>query len=358
MKFDIVRESWLLQRRLRGRYYPKTLTSRQVLADRRERGVVVVVVVENLTMPRLGALEEKYEIERELGRGSQGVVYLARHRRLERRVALKVLAPAHESDVRFLARLRREAKALSSLSHECIVRLLDYDLDAVPPYLELEYVENGQSLEQLLRLDSSAQRRRLSSLVPTSGIREMTTPTDSRVILAQQIAAALAHVHEHGLLHRDLKPANVLIDSRNRVRVIDLGLARSVTEETNITQLGQTVGTFAYMAPEQMLAEQPTERCDVYSFGLLLYELMVERPMFGANIPHGVSPFTRLRGETPSPPSCVPYHISKLIRRCVSMDPAARPANGMELVESLAEAARANDGSKAGVFRMPDVPRP
>ncbi|MBI4859878.1 MAG: serine/threonine protein kinase [Candidatus Riflebacteria bacterium] len=263
--------------------------------------------------------DRSYEIVRELGRGGMGIVYLARQRSLSRLVALKVLLHQGEQGLTEVRRLSREARAVKALGHPNVVRLLDYDLGLVEPFLVFEYVDGQGSLNQLLQTSKPSMPQVLT--------------------LALELSSGVAHIHERGILHRDLKPSNVLIDAEGHPRIIDLGLSRRLTpDETRLTLDGQVVGTFAYMAPEQLLGREVDARSDVYALGLMMYELVAGRLVFSALADPNVSPARRIAGSIPqvrSVNSRISPRLERLIDRCVAAVPAHRPASGADVFLEL-----------------------
>ena len=262
-----------------------------------------------------------YEPIMEIGHGGMGVVWLARQQSLDRRVAIKLLLPGEDAMVD-LRRFRREARHVQELSHPGVVRLLDHDLDAPEPYLVFEYIEDAHTLAHVIFVER-----------PPLGVA---------LSLASEVADALAHAHERGIVHRDIKPGNVLLGADRRPRLIDLGLARSLLREESVqlTRSGEIVGTMAYMSPEQMTAAPADRRSDVYSFGLVLYELFAGRFVFSGDEHGVVKPLQRLSGVMPPitdfAPDTPPRLIA-LLARCLALDPDARPPSARPVAEELAE---------------------
>jgi hypothetical protein len=263
--------------------------------------------------------EETYEAIRELGRGGMGVVLLARHRALDRLVAIKVLAEKREGQSDLLRRFHREAQAVKGLVHPNVARLLDYDLDTAAPYLVFEYLEGATTLAEMLEATAPALDRALE--------------------LASDVASGLAAIHAQDVVHRDVKPGNVLVDRMGAAKVIDLGLALQVNlDQTRLTRDGQVLGTLSYMAPEQMLGEEVDARADVYAFGLLLFELLAGRLVFSALARDQVLPRQRLLGEIPPIHrfrSSLPPRLDRLVSRCLALDRKRRPASAMEVSTEL-----------------------
>jgi len=216
----------------------------------------------------LGRTLQHYEIVDKLGEGGMGVVYKARDPRLGRFVALKVLPETTSSDPRRRARLMREARAAATLSHPHIVTVHDIGTDGDTVFIVMEHVEG----------------RSLSRLIPARGL-----PLGEALRLGVQIADALATAHAAGVVHRDLKPGNVVVTAEGRAKVLDFGLARLEVDrsesgpgEEPITLEGAVLGTLAYMSPEQALGQPADAQSDVFSFGVMLYQMLTgELPLAG-----------------------------------------------------------------------------
>ena len=281
----------------------------------------------NLAGERIGT----YAIRRELGRGGMGVVYLADDLRLGRTVALKALSPALSQLPSVRERLLNEAKMAAALSHPGIATV--YALEEIDGelYLVCEYVP-GAPLRALLD----------SGPLPIADV----------IDIGIQLAKALAEAHAKGIIHRDIKPENIIKTPSGVVKVLDFGLARAEYNLERFTQTGMIVGTPAYLAPEQALGHDADFRTDIFTLGLLLYELASGTNPFAArNIPATIA---RIVDDDPPPLSEVrPHNVPALdvvLARCLRKDPRARYRSTNEIVSDLERLA----GSVDGRFELDD----
>jgi serine/threonine protein kinase/tetratricopeptide (TPR) repeat protein len=266
-----------------------------------------------------------YEILAKLGEGGMGEVYKARDTRLNRDVALKVLAPQLARNDRSVQRFRREAQAIAATSHPNIVTVYAVEQDDDLHFITMELV-HGHTLDRA---------------IPRGGLA-----SGPLLDLALPIAEGLAAAHERGITHRDLKPANVMLDDSGRVRILDFGLAKvdseagaepDRTRTAAITQEGAIVGTVPYMSPEQVEGKPLDRRTDVFSFGVILYEMATGvRPFRGETQPALMSSILR---DAPAPLSVsrtdLPGHLEHVVRRCLEKAPAERYASASDLVYEL-----------------------
>jgi predicted Ser/Thr protein kinase len=264
-----------------------------------------------------------YKVIEKIGEGGMGMVYKALDTRLDRLVALKVL-PAARAWVQE-KRFAREAKAASALNHPNIVTIYEFDRQEGVDYIAMEYVQ-GTPLDRLLFGGPLPLQRSLE--------------------YARQIAGALAKAHAAGIVHRDLKPGNIMITPEDQVKVLDFGLAKrahaagdpDATLTQALTQAGNTVGTPAYMSPEQVMGEQEDARSDIFSFGVILYELVCGRRPFEAGSSHATM-YRIAHEEPPAVPAVnpdAPPALAALIAKCLKKDRAQRPQSMAEVEAALA----------------------
>ncbi|MBX3469420.1 MAG: serine/threonine protein kinase, partial [Planctomycetes bacterium] len=250
---------------------------------------------------------DHYELLGELGRGGMGVVYRARDPLLGRDVALKVLQPQC-ADAEAVARLQREAQAAGNLRHPGIVPVHAGGVDRGRPFLVMELVE-GQSLREVLRRDGALGQERAARLVI-------------------EVARAVQHAHDHGVLHRDVKPENVLLGRDGRPRLTDFGLAALQGDGRRLTRDGEVVGTPSYMAPEQALGDrqQVGPWSDVYGLGATLYELLAGQPPLAGTSALAVLEAS-VQGRIPRPRQVrrdLDPALEDVVMRALARDPAAR----------------------------------
>jgi serine/threonine protein kinase/Tol biopolymer transport system component len=251
-----------------------------------------------------------FRIERELGRGAVGVVYLAHDTKLDRSVAIKSLPAEVMANPKARSRFSREARLLASVNHPNIATIHEVleEVEGVG-YLVLEYVP-GQTLAE--RIGKSKLK-----------LQETLT-------IALQIAEAIAAAHEHDVIHRDLKPGNIKITPEGKVKVLDFGLAKVVGGEaadqhSTITEPGRVIGTPAYMSPEQARGQATDKRCDIWSFGCVLYEMLTGQiPFKGETISDTLANILQTEPDWHALPQATSANIQVLVRRCLEKDPRRR----------------------------------
>ncbi|MDQ3895879.1 MAG: protein kinase [Actinomycetota bacterium] len=222
----------------------------------------------------------RYQIVRHLARGGMAEVYLARDLLLDRPVALKVLFPEFAMDRSFVERFRREARSAANLNHPNIVSIYDWGEEEGTYFIVMEYVD-GMTLRDVVRRQGPLMANRAAEI-------------------GADIAAALHFAHVHGVIHRDVKPGNVLITT-TQVKVTDFGIARAGDPAESLTQAGAVMGTATYFSPEQAQGHVVDPRTDVYSLGVVLYEMVAGRPPFTGDNPVSIA-YQHVR-EDPVPPA-------------------------------------------------------
>ena len=214
-------------------------------------------------------LSGRYELSHLVARGGMAEVYRAHDRLLDRPVALKVLFPELSVDRAFVERFRREAQAAANLSHPNIVPVFDWGEDNGTYFIVMEFIDG----------------RPLSSILRTAGPMH----PDRAAEIGADVAIALAYAHRHGVIHRDVKPGNVLITEDGIVKVTDFGIARAINTEESLTQTGAVMGTATYFSPEQAEGMGVDARSDIYSLGVVLFEMVTGRPPFMGDTPVAVA---------------------------------------------------------------------
>ena len=263
-------------------------------------------------------LERRYRVERRLARGGMSTVYEGTDLRLDRRVAIKVMAEALASDPAFIASFIREARSAARLAHLNVVSVSDQGEDDGLVFLVMELVQ-GQTLREVIH-----EQGRLS-------------PAQAFAVLAPTLSG-LSAAHRTGLIHRDVKPENILLSSDGLVKVADFGLARAVadTGTTSVTS-GVLLGTVAYLAPEQIERGKADARSDVYAAGIVLYEMLTGRPPYSGDTALSVA-YQHVNNDVPLPSSTVPtipVEIDALVSSATRRDPAARPLDAGAFLAEL-----------------------
>ncbi len=288
-------------------------------------------------------LSGRYRLESKLGSGGMSTVYLAHDEVLDRPVALKLLHQEISEDAAQLERFRREARSAARLSHPNLVGVIDAGEDQGRPYIVFEYIE-GETLKRRIQADGGL-------------------PVDEAVAYAIEIGRGLTAAHARKLVHRDVKPQNVLIDPDGRAKVTDFGIARSL-ESKGLTATGRVLGTTDYVSPEQAMGEDVDERSDVYSLGIVLYEMLTGDVPFEAETQVGVAmkhvnePMPDVQAKRPD----VSAALALVIDRATTKDPRDRYGSVAEMVRDLeatleVEAARRGGTSGEATSVLDSVPR-
>ncbi len=282
----------------------------------------------------------KYRIIGHIDSGGMADVYKALHPELNRVVALKVLNRALVHSPEMLERFRREARAIATLRHPNIVQVYDLDVVEGVYFMVMEYIEGETLSQRLARLHHQGER--------------MPLPEMLHIVVA--VGEALHYAHEQGMLHRDIKPANVMFRSDGSVVLADFGVAKILNASSNITASGAVAGTPAYMAPEQWTSDEPDKRSDIYSLGVVLYQVVTGELPFTAETP-GRLMFKHLSEPPPSPRKLcadISLELELVILRAMAKDPQDRYQTAQELVTDLREVLyEVESTAPTGVFKRP-----
>jgi serine/threonine protein kinase len=282
----------------------------------------------------------RYRLVELLGQGGMATIYRARDNQLERDVAVKILRPEYGRDPSFIARFRMEARSAAALNHPNVVAVYDYGADEFGPFIVMELVD-GEDMASIIR--------RSGPLPPRQAAR-----------LAAESARAIAAAHQLGVVHRDIKPGNILVTSDGRVKVADFGIARAMAE-AQITLPGTTLGSVHYFSPEQARGEPTTAASDLYSLGIVLYELLTGRRPFLGDSAAAVA-LARLSGPIPSPSDVrggIPPPLDAIVMRALALQPQDRFESAGQMASAL-EAFLEVDRARAAprVAALPSVPPP
>jgi len=262
-------------------------------------------------------LGNRYEILRKIGDGGMAFVYQARDKLLNRIVAVKVLRPEFVDDQEFLVKFKREAEGVASLSHPNIVNVYDVGEDGKVHYIVMEYVD-GQNLKEIIQDEGSLEEY---------------TALD----VAKQIARALSAAHRNGIIHRDIKPHNILISKDGRqVKVADFGIAKAVSSST-MTNMGSVIGSVHYISPEQAKGKHLTSNADLYSLGIVLYEMIIGRVPFSGDSPISIA-LKHINEDiafTDQDKINIPNSVRTIISKLTQKEPANRYQTAEELIEDI-----------------------
>ncbi|GEN54194.1 Stk1 family PASTA domain-containing Ser/Thr kinase [Halobacillus faecis] len=279
-------------------------------------------------------LNDRYRVQEMIGGGGMANVYLAHDTILDRDVAIKVLRLEHGNDEEFIARFHREAQSATSLSHPNIVNIYDVGEEDDIYFMVMEYVD-GMTLKQYIQQHSPID-------------------VSEAVDIMRQIASAIAHAHDNGIVHRDIKPQNILIDHYGHVKVTDFGIAMALSA-TALTQTNSVLGSVHYLSPEQARGGMATKKSDVYSLGIVFFELLTGRLPFSGESPVSIA-LKHLQHETPSLKrwnADLPQSVENIVLKSTAKDPFHRYESVLEMeheIETSLEPYRANEP----VFTLPD----
>src|SRR5213596_2584657 len=253
----------------------------------------------------------RYLITRKLGAGGMANVYLAEDQELGRRVAIKILNERHANDEQFVERFRREVKNAAGLSHPNVVSVYDRGEAEGTYYIAMEYVEG----------------RTLKDLIVTRG----PSPIPIAIDYTRQVLSALRFAHRNGIVHRDIKPHNVIVDHEGRVKVADFGIARAGASQ--MTEAGSIIGTAQYLSPEQARGAPVDQTSDIYSVGIVLYEMLTGKVPFSGETPLEIA--MKHLSTVPVPPSEVrddiPDDLDMVVLRALAKDPEDRYQTAEEM---------------------------
>ncbi|HYN32302.1 MAG TPA: Stk1 family PASTA domain-containing Ser/Thr kinase [Ilumatobacteraceae bacterium] len=264
-------------------------------------------------------INDRYEIHKRIGRGGMADVFSARDLLLDRQVAVKVLFPEFATDANFVERFRREAQSAASLSHPNIVNVYDWGKFEGTYFIVMEEVQ-GRTLAEILTTNKQLTSKQAAEI-------------------ASEVAAALGFAHDNHVAHRDIKPANILIGTNGQVKVADFGIARALNAptESNLTQVGSVMGTATYFSPEQAQGAQPDPRSDLYSLGIVMYEMVAGRPPFTGENP--VSIAYKQVHDSPQPlvqiVADVPRSFEAIVAKLLAKDPKMRYPSAAALRDDL-----------------------
>ncbi len=264
-------------------------------------------------------VNDRYRVERSVGRGGMAEVFLAHDILLDRPVALKVLFPEYANDPNFVERFRREAQSAAGLTHPNIVAVYDWGKVNNTYFIAMEFVQ-GRTLASILK-----EKLRLTARQACD--------------VAVDVASALGFAHENGVVHRDIKPGNILIGSTGQIKVADFGIARALGSaiEDGLTQTGSVMGTATYLSPEQAQGSQPDPRSDIYSLGVVMYEMVAGRAPFIGDNAVGIA-YQQVHGVPPAInefATDVPREIEAVIAKCMAKSADRRYTNAGALRDDL-----------------------
>lgn len=267
-----------------------------------------------------GVFGDRYKVIRKIGRGGMADVYKAEDTVLDRTVAIKVLHPQFAQEENFIARFRREAQAAAGLNHPSIVGIYDWGSEADTYFIVMEYLE-GRDLKEIIQ-----ERGFL--------------PPDIAIDIASQVCSALQFAHKHQIIHRDIKPHNIIITSEGEVKVTDFGIARAGT--STMTQTGSILGTAHYISPEQAQGAPTEIPSDIYSLGVVIYEMLTGKVPFEGDNPITVA--LRQVHEPPTPPrlinSAIPESLENVVLKALSKHPSDRYPSAQAMKDDLTRCAK------------------
>jgi len=258
----------------------------------------------------------RYQIIEELGKGGMGRVYKANDTDIKEKVAIKLIKPEISTDKKTIERFQNELKFARKIRHKNVCQMYDLNREEGTYYITMEYVE-GENLKNMIRMSGQL------------GI-------GTAISVGKQVCEGLAEAHKLGVIHRDLKPSNIMIDREGSVRIMDFGIARSLKEK-GITGAGVMIGTHEYMSLEQVEGKETDQSSDIYSLGVILYEMVTGRVPFEGDTPFSIG--VKQKSEIPRPPKeineQIPEDLNQMILNCMEKDKEKRYQNVGELKSDL-----------------------